>query len=484
VDPNNEDTIYATYGGFGSSCPAGGPGCQHVFKSTDRGTTWTDISATLPNAPFESIITVHPKNTGCPSCMSAALLVAGSDVGVFVSADAGATWSQLGDNLPYTEVDQVFADKNGSYIYAATHGRGMWRIAAPYLGKGTVYVASTDGYLYAISGKTGAILWRYQVGANESQPAVANGLVYDWQYLGNPIKLLALKASTGALAWSYTFPTGEQVATGVVAANGNIFIGVYGAGSPLLEAFNGTTGAPLWTYNTGVQSQWLVTTVPTVANGAVYLGVHDSGDQNHDGYLIAVNATTGVLLWRTLLGDIQTTVAVDSTQVYVNASPYSGLNPFLYALNVTTGAIDWSVQLADLYSSPAVANGTVYVEGAYYDTCSANGDCLFALNAANGALVWRFQMATGGNEPAPAVANGMVYFGTPDGKVAAVDATTGTLSWQYQTAANTEDAAVANGVVYIGTNDGYIHALNASNGVPNWELLTNSYYYPRPVVGP
>jgi outer membrane protein assembly factor BamB len=177
-------------------------------------------------------------------------------------------------------------------------------------------------------------------------------------------------------------------------------------------------------------------------------------------------------------------VAVDSTQVYVNASPYSGLNPFLYALNVTTGAIDWSVQLADLYSSPAVANGTVYVEGAYYDTCSANGDCLFALNAANGALVWRFQMATGGNEPAPAVANGMVYFGTPDGKVAAVDATTGTLSWQYQTAANTEDAAVANGVVYIGTNDGYIHALNASNGVPNWELLTNSYYYPRPVVGP
>ena len=57
-------------------------------------------------------------------------LIAGADDGVFVSSDDGATWSQLGGNLPNVVVDQLTIDPNGTLV-AATHGRGIWTIPAP-----------------------------------------------------------------------------------------------------------------------------------------------------------------------------------------------------------------------------------------------------------------------------------------------------------------------------------------------------------------
>jgi ligand-binding sensor domain-containing protein len=57
-------------------------------------------------------------------------LIVGSDFGVFVSSDNGATWSHLGTNLPNVVIGQLTIDPNGVLV-AATHGRGIWTIAAP-----------------------------------------------------------------------------------------------------------------------------------------------------------------------------------------------------------------------------------------------------------------------------------------------------------------------------------------------------------------
>jgi len=57
-------------------------------------------------------------------------LVVASDVGVFTSFNNGGSWSTLGTNLPNVVVDQLTIDPNGT-IVAATHGRGIWTIAAP-----------------------------------------------------------------------------------------------------------------------------------------------------------------------------------------------------------------------------------------------------------------------------------------------------------------------------------------------------------------
>ena len=50
---------------------------------------------------------------------------------LFVSADGGSTWSRLGGNLPYTTVMDLTLGPDGR-LYAATHGRGIWSVSAPY----------------------------------------------------------------------------------------------------------------------------------------------------------------------------------------------------------------------------------------------------------------------------------------------------------------------------------------------------------------
>ena len=59
-----------------------------------------------------------------------------SDIGVMISSGLhGGTWTRLGSNLPTASVNdlQLIAahGSTASYILAATHGRGLWKIATP-----------------------------------------------------------------------------------------------------------------------------------------------------------------------------------------------------------------------------------------------------------------------------------------------------------------------------------------------------------------
>ena len=101
-------------------------------------------------------------------------------------------------------------------------------------------------------------------------------------------------------------------------------------------------------------------------------------------------------------------------------------------------------------SSPAVANGVVYV-GSFDDK-------VYALNATTGATLWT--ATTGSLVPSsPAVANGVVYVGSYDHKVYALDATTGATLWTASTGSSVYSSpAVANGVVYVGSADAKVYA--------------------------
>jgi outer membrane protein assembly factor BamB len=100
-------------------------------------------------------------------------------------------------------------------------------------------------------------------------------------------------------------------------------------------------------------------------------------------------------------------------------------------------------------SSPAVANGIVYV--------GSDDNNLYALNATTGAKLWN---TTGGGSPA--VANGIVYVGSDDNNLYAFNATTGAKLWNYTTGGAVESSpAVANGVVYVGSEDGNVYAIGS-----------------------
>jgi sugar lactone lactonase YvrE len=118
VDPANPAHAYAVFNGYSRRFVPGG-GVGHVFETTNGGQSWTDISGNLPDIASDALVLSHDK------------LALGTDLGVFTAAEGrgGSTaWSRLGSGLPNAAVDDLTPGPDG-YIYAATHGRGVWRIA-------------------------------------------------------------------------------------------------------------------------------------------------------------------------------------------------------------------------------------------------------------------------------------------------------------------------------------------------------------------
>src|ERR1700680_3487186 len=109
--------------------------------------------------------------------------------------------------------------------------------------------------------------------------------------------------------------------------------------------------------------------------------------------------------------------------------------------NVGSLSLKWSYTTdGSVVSSPAVSNGVVYV--------GSQDSNVYALNAETGAKLWSYNTAGIGVYSSPAVANGVVYVGTEDGNVYALDATTGAKLWSYPAGyAVFSSPTVANGVV-------------------------------------
>lgn len=117
-------------------------------------------------------------------------------------------------------------------------------------------------------------------------------------------------------------------------------------------------------------------------------------------------------------------------------------------------------------SSPVVADGVVYV--------GSTDKYLYAVDAATGTERWRFD--TGGRVlGAPAIVGGVVFVGSGDvagrpGAVYALDATTGAARWRFETPAGVGYASMilADGLVFVGGLNGDVYALAMADGTERW----------------
>jgi hypothetical protein len=129
IDPTNTDRVVVIYGGFTNRNPTNRT--KHVFLTTDGGETWTDISGTdggnplqnLPDLPLSDVVID-------PSTIPHTIIVA-SDVGVFRTADNGATWQRFGLGLPNVLVSALAIDYTASpaLLRAGTYGRSVFELA-------------------------------------------------------------------------------------------------------------------------------------------------------------------------------------------------------------------------------------------------------------------------------------------------------------------------------------------------------------------
>jgi hypothetical protein len=129
ADPVDPRTVYATLGGYSRRwLPVGALGEStrdvgegHVFRSTDAGETFTDVSGNLPDVPAEFTVVRNGQ------------LVVATDVGVYLGAGmSGGDYQQLGDGLPAApvyslELKPKASDGEPDTLVAATQGRGVYR---------------------------------------------------------------------------------------------------------------------------------------------------------------------------------------------------------------------------------------------------------------------------------------------------------------------------------------------------------------------
>jgi photosystem II stability/assembly factor-like uncharacterized protein len=113
-DPQNETTAYVTFSGLKWKDPQ-----PHVFKTTDLGQTWTDISSNLPDAPVNAFA-VDPLDNNW--------LFAGTDLGAYYSADGGANWTYISSDLPIVSVYDMKIHPTDHFLVLGTHARSMYKM--------------------------------------------------------------------------------------------------------------------------------------------------------------------------------------------------------------------------------------------------------------------------------------------------------------------------------------------------------------------
>ena len=341
-----------------------------------------------------------------------------------------------------------------------------WVLSSPALAGGLVYFGSDDQNLYALDAATGAEKWKFSTaGPVRSSPAVVAGTVYFGSYDG---AFYALDAASGKLKWKYVTAAGEKhfEAKGLhgylphaqtvpdiwdfflsspVVSDGLVY---FGSGDGNVYAFDAETGQLKWKFAT----QNVVHSSPAVAGGVVYVGSWDS-------YLYALDAATGQEKWKFKTGEdkvnfnqvgIQSSPAVDGGVVYFGCR-----DSHLYALDAATGQEKWKFDNHGTWiiASPAVYEGSVY---AGTSVPSVFG----SLNASTGEVRLHLDVPLIVFSSA-AVAGGMAYFGSFNGKLYAVDLKTGQFAWEFQTPASKKNAL----------------GLLGPDGKPDFKAIFRTHYY-------
>ena len=108
----NAETLYATVTGYTDG--------SKVFKSTDGGNSWENISDGLPNVAMKRIVLKTDEDNET--------LFVGTELGVYWKNNTMSSWEKLGDNLPNVIVNDLRINYADQDLYIGTFGRSMWKI--------------------------------------------------------------------------------------------------------------------------------------------------------------------------------------------------------------------------------------------------------------------------------------------------------------------------------------------------------------------
>src|SRR5579859_307453 len=326
---------------------------------------------------------------------------------VLPAAPAVQAWPQFGGSATHQGAQAAGAPLQGRLAWTVHTGGPL--ISSPVVGAGIVYAGSSDGFLYAVQARDGAVLWRAPLGPKllNTTPVLAGGLLL--------------------VAADYTWMT----------------------------ALDSRTGQSIWRADQGD-----AILAPPAADGEAGLGLVASGAS-----LLALDLRDGRRRWELQISDSRTPgwPSVGAPAVAAGMVFWApGVGSQLLALDEATGATRWRFDAADrLAASPVLGDGRLYL--------ATWRGLVVALDAATGGSQWQHTLGHGqpgeGSEATPALSANRLFAGTYQGTLYALDARSGADLWQFQAAGPIVASPVASGsVVYCAAEDGNLYMVDAATG--------------------
>ena len=118
VHPDSSSVAIVSFSGFGAG---------KIYKTTNEGENWFNISGDLPDSPVNDALIYYPG-------FSTSIYLAATDVGVFMTNNYGIKWVELANGLPNTVAMHLDYNAVSGKIRLGTHGRGTWELSGSIIG--------------------------------------------------------------------------------------------------------------------------------------------------------------------------------------------------------------------------------------------------------------------------------------------------------------------------------------------------------------
>jgi outer membrane protein assembly factor BamB len=322
-------------------------------------------------------------------------LVYQDNASVFTGVATDGRTLYFGNSLG--EIKSV-STKSGKVRWTKPTGYSLY--STPVYSNDKVIVPATDGLIYALSAKTGRALWQVKT----ENPFVADGLVIDGKlYQGGYKVFYRIDAATGKIDWQFAGINNYCQAMPAVS-QGKVLFGAWDTYLYCLDSKNGTL---VWKWNNG-KSQNLYSPancVPTVHDDKVFIVAPDR-------YMTALSLSDGHAIWRDNRYTVRESqgISEDGKTVYgktmdgrlVAASTEASEYTSLWTADAGLGYEHAPCPILE-------KDGVVYLG-------SRNG-MVVAVNATTHNVLWRFKAGNSEVNRFTADAKGNIYFSLIEGKI-------------------------------------------------------------------
>lgn len=334
----------------------------------------------------------------------------------------------------------------------------------------TVYATSGPN-LYAFNAGNGAPRWCSKISvSNELEEfesvTRSGGSVYTSTSGGN---ITVFNANSGALMWSTNTSVGQDnYRTPPLIMHKTVYEGFY-----TLYALNTPDGSVNWQFSPG--DQLVIFAPPVITDGNIYVDTHAyqaQADQVH-----ALDASTGASRWTMQIPkniNPQYLMAADGVVIFAGRDTTNGFG-WLHAVDAQNGVLLWQKTLElGVYSPPIEANGILFANGNAFP----GGTAVYAIDMHTGNILWSFPPNMLGDEQL-LISNTIIYSTDTSLQVSAHDIQTGKLLWSAQLQASSDfylgRLALLNNELFVGAEklgehhpSFFLHAFNITTHKEDW----------------